>query len=123
MAHIIQLPTFNDKRGKLTVLDDITSLIPFEVKRIFYIYDVDGSVRGRHRHKHTIQAAICIHGSCVVCSDDGKTKQDFVLDSPSKCLLLNPEDYHYMKGFTADSILLVMASTRFDPNDYIFESY
>ena len=120
MAHLIKLPTHSDKRGHLTVLEEE---IPFDIKRVFYIYGVDDSVRGGHRHKKTIQAAVCLHGSCVVSNDNGRKKVDFVLDSPTKLLILEPRDWHTMHSFTPDSILLVLASEFFDQDDYIFEAY
>lgn len=120
MSHLIYLKTFKDTRGNLTVIE---KEIPFEVKRIFYIYGVDDSVRGGHRHKTTIQAAICIHGSCIVSSDNGSVQEDFIMDHPEKCLILQPEDWHTMHHFSADAVLLVMASTYFDKEDYIFEPY
>jgi len=120
MAHIINLKTHSDPRGCLTVVEHE---IPFEVKRFFYIYKVDESVRGGHRHKTTRQAAICIHGSCIVSNDNGRLKEEFYLDHPQKCLILEPEDWHTMHHFTPDAVLLVMASTYFDPKDYIYEPY
>lgn len=120
MAHIINLKTFNDNRGNLTVIENE---IPFSIKRIFYIYGVDDSIRGGHRHKNTIQAAICLHGSCIVSNNNGKTKNDFELNHPLKCLIIEPEDFHTMHHFTTDAVFLVMASTAFDKNDYIYEPY
>jgi dTDP-4-dehydrorhamnose 3,5-epimerase-like enzyme len=121
MAHLIHLKTFGDTtRGKLTVIEKV---LPFDIKRIFYIYGVDDSIRGKHRHHKTVQAAVCIHGSCIVSNDDGKAQQDFVLDHPEKCLILQPEDWHTMHHFSEGAVLLVMASTEFDYNDYIFEPY
>jgi WxcM-like, C-terminal len=120
MALLIHLKSFADKRGNLTVTEN---QIPFEIKRIFYIYGVDDSVRGGHRHKTTRQAAICLHGSCIVSNNDGQKKQDFLLDHPSKCLLLETNDWHTMHSFTPDAVLLVLASTPFNPSDYIYEAY
>ncbi|MCC6550685.1 MAG: FdtA/QdtA family cupin domain-containing protein [Ignavibacteriaceae bacterium] len=120
MAHIINLTTRSDKRGNLTVIE---KEIPFAIKRIFYIYGVDDSERGGHRHKETVQAAICIHGSCIVSNNNGKVKEDFLLDHPNKCLILEREDYHTMHHFTPDAVLLVLASTPFDAADYIYEPY
>lgn len=120
MAHIIQLTTHSNQRGNLTVIEKD---IPFEIKRIFYIYGVDDSVRGGHRHKTTIQAAICIHGYCIVSTDNDTIKQDYHLDHPEKCLVLQPEDWHTMHHFSADAVLLVLASTFFDPDDYIYQPY
>jgi len=120
MAHLIHLKSFSEKRGNLTVIE---REIPFKIKRLFYIYGVDDSVRGGHRHKTTVQAAICIHGKCIVSSNDGSKKEDFVLDHPSKCLILETNDWHTMHHFTPDAVLLVLASTHFDPSDYIYEEY
>jgi dTDP-4-dehydrorhamnose 3,5-epimerase-like enzyme len=121
MAHIINLTTHSDNRGNLTVIE---KEIPFSINRIFYIYGVDDSVRGGHRHKTTVQAAICIHGSCIVSSNNSdKIIKDFLLDHPSKCLIINPEDYHTMHHFSSDAVLLVLASTHFDASDYIYEDH
>jgi dTDP-4-dehydrorhamnose 3,5-epimerase-like enzyme len=120
MAHIINLTTFNDTRGILTVLDQV---VDFEIKRIFYIYNVDNSDRGGHRHHNTRQAAICIQGSCQITNDNGTQHDVFELDSPEKCLIIEQEDWHIMHNFSANAILLVLASTAFDPKDYIYEPY
>jgi dTDP-4-dehydrorhamnose 3,5-epimerase-like enzyme len=120
VAHLINLKTFCDQRGNLTVIEKV---IPFDIKRIFYIYGVDSSVRGKHRHKRTIQAATCIQGKCTIWNSDGKKKEEFILDSPDKCLILEPADWHKMYNFSPDAILMVLASEYFDSNDYIFEEY
>ena len=120
MAHLISIKTFKDSRGILTVLDNI---VPFQIKRLFYIYSVDDTQRGGHRHHETHQAAICIQGSCTITNTDETTTQVFQLDSPEKCLILEPKDWHVMHDFTADAILLVLASTAFDPSDYIYAPY
>jgi len=120
MARLIDLKTFTDNRGNLTVIEKV---IPFELKRIFYIYGVDGSARGGHRHHKTVQAAICLSGSCSVYNNDGISEEKFQLDSPSKCLILEPGDWHRMSGFSSDAILMVLASEFYDENDYIFTPY
>ncbi len=120
MAYLIDLKTFTDKRGNLTVIE---KTVPFDIKRIFYIYGVDDSARGGHRHKKTLQAAICIQGTCHINNNDGKTAQEFVLDQPNKCLIIQPQDWHTMDNFSPDAILMVLASEYFDANDYIFEPY
>ncbi len=120
MARMISLKTFTDERGNLTVIE---RTIPFDIKRIFYIYGVDNSVRGGHRHKKTIQAAICIQGNCQILCDNGKEKDIFNLDQPSECLILEPDDWHQMYNFSRNAILMVVASENFDPDDYIYEPY
>ena len=101
----------------------IEKVVPFDIKRIFYIYGVDSSVRGGHRHHKTMQAAICIKGKCNIWNDDNVSQEMFALDSPDKCLILKPEDWHQMLDFSEDAILMVLASEYFDSEDYIFEPY
>ena len=120
MARLLDLTTFCDERGNLTVIERV---LPFEVKRIFYIYGVDSSDRGKHRHRKTVQAAVCLQGQCRIYNNDGAKKEVFLLDSPSRCLLLEPRDWHKMYDFTPNAILMVFASEYFDPNDYIREEY
>jgi hypothetical protein len=120
MPNLINLSTFTDTRGNLTVIEKI---LPFDIKRVFYIYGVNNSSRGNHRHKKTIQAAIAIQGSCEIFIQQKEKDQVFYLDTPSKCLILNPEDYHWMDNFSTDCILMVFASEYFDKNDYIYEKY
>ena len=120
MAKIINLTTYTDNRGNLTVIEKI---IPFDIKRIFYIYGVDDSKRGGHRHHETIQAAICLKGSCIISSNDGEKNEEFILDNPSKCLIIDTIDWHTMHNFTTDAILMVLASEFYNAKDYIYEPY
>lgn len=120
MARIISLNTHADNRGKLTVVEQH---IPFSIKRIFYIYSMDDSMRGGHRHKLTRQALICLKGKCTVTSNNGNRADEFLLDEPGKCLLLEPEDWHQLRALADDTILMVLASELFDPDDYVFSAY
>jgi dTDP-4-dehydrorhamnose 3,5-epimerase-like enzyme len=120
MAYLIDVPTFSDERGNLTVIEKI---IPFEIKRIFYIYGVDDSVRGGHRHHKTIQAAFCIRGSCIVSNNNGIEERDYLLDRPNKGLIIEPRDWHTMHHFTTDAVFMVLASETYSPEDYIREAY
>ena len=118
---MINLNTFTDRRGNLTVVEDHE--IPFPIKRFFYIYDVDESSRGGHRHKKTYQALICLKGSCRVNVNNGAFITSYLLNKPKNCLLLEPKDWHILTDFEQGSILLVCASEHFDKQDYIFEEY
>jgi dTDP-4-dehydrorhamnose 3,5-epimerase-like enzyme len=122
MAKIIKLESYIDERGSLTVIEKI---LPFEIKRVFYIYKVNNSIRGNHRHKKTVQAAISIQGSCIISNQSGINYpvDEILMDTPSKCIILYPEDYHWMDNFSDDCILMVLASELYDPDDYIFEPY
>lgn len=122
MNKVIDLHTYTDARGNLTVIEKV---IPFEIKRVYYIYGVDDSIRGQHRHKKTIQAAIALQGECRIRMNRGIVQpvEDYLLDRPSKCLIIHPEDYHWMDNFSQDCILMVFASDYYDPDDYIYEPY
>ena len=120
MAKIIDLKTFTDKRGNLIVIENA---LPFQIKRVFYIYGVDNSVRGGHRHHKTVQAAVCIKGECKIFNNDNERKEVFHLNQPSRCLILEPKDWRKMYEFSEDVILMVFASENYNENDYIFEPY
>jgi dTDP-4-dehydrorhamnose 3,5-epimerase-like enzyme len=120
MAYLIDLKTHTDRRGNLTVVENV---LPFKIKRVFYIYGVDGSVRGGHRHHKTIQAVICIKGRCKIFNNDGTQTNIYSLRTPSQCLILEQKDWHKMFDFSKNAILMVLASENFDEGDYIFEKY
>ena len=120
MANLIDLKTFTDERGNLTVIE---KTILFDIKRIFYIYGVENSARGGHRHKTLKQAAICLRGSCHIYNNDGQKETQFILDKPNKCLILESRDWHSIDNFSADAIVMILASDFFDPNDYIVKPY
>lgn len=121
MAYILELSTFTDSSGSLTVCEKV---VPFDIKRSYWIYNVKDSERGGHRHKKTVQALVCVNGSCEVFCDNGKdTSFTYLLDSPSKCLIVEPEDWHTMNNFSTGTVLLVLASEYYDKDDYISERY
>jgi len=122
MAYIIKIPTYKDSKGSLTIIEKI---LPFDIKRVYYIYNVGDPniIRGGHRHKKNIQALICINGKCIISNNDGVKKDKFTLDSPDKCLIIEKKDWHQMHSFTSNAILLVLASEYYEGNDYIEEKY
>ena len=119
MAYFIDLPTFSDDAGSLTVVE---KLLPFDVKRFYYIYDAL-SKRGGHRHHKTIQALICLGGSCEIYVNNGQCEETYMLNRPDLCLILEPQDWHTMDKFSNGSILLVLSSEFYDVNDYIDDEY
>ena len=116
---IIDLPSFTDARGNLTVMQ---SVLPFEIRRVFWITGADGHTRGGHRHHQTRQALIAVSGTVLVPMNDGRKRADIVLDGPSRCLIVEPDDWHLMR-FQTGSALLVFASHEYDAKDYIDEEY
>lgn len=94
--------------------------IPFEIKRIYYIIRADArSPRGYHAHKKTRQIIFCIQGSIKIIVDNGKRKKEVILDNPVFGLLLENMIWHEMHDFKKNTILLVLASEKFQEKDYI----
>jgi hypothetical protein len=120
MAKLHQLKTFSSEKGNLTIFE---KLIPGTIQRVFYIYGAQGASRAGHRHIRTWGALICLAGSCRIYAHNGSEEEFYFLDSPDKCLVLQPEDWHVMDSFTEDAILLVMANEPYDKEDYIAEPY
>lgn len=120
-CQLIDLPVIADSRGTLTVVEGNTH-IPFQIARVFYMYDVAaGSERGGHALKTTHQVLIATSGSVTVHLDDGEVQDECHLDSPSQGLHIPPGIWRSMDGFSANSVLLVMASTAFDADDYFHD--
>ena len=119
MAHLVELKTLIDERGSLTVLEKI---LPFTIKRIFFIHDVSAQ-RGGHSHRKTKMAFICLSGSCRIHVQTLEQNIEFHLTKPSQCLILNPSDWHIMDQFTTHATLAVLASEEYDKDDYVLEPY
>ena len=108
-----------DDRGQLVALEEWKE-IPFQVKRVYYMYDtVEGVTRGKHAHKSLQQILICVHGSCKVLLDDGKEKEVVVLDQPNLGLYVSNVMWREMFDFSPDAVLMVLASEPYDESDYI----
>nr|WP_275444625.1 FdtA/QdtA family cupin domain-containing protein [Paenibacillus sp. ACRRX] len=106
-------------RGSLSVIESNLQ-VPFDIKRVFYIYGAKHDVRrGGHAHYKTRQALISISGSCKVSLDNLKRVDEVSLDAPQTMLLLEPDDWHEMYDFSEDCILLVLASHHYESEDYI----
>lgn len=115
---IIDIPKFEDHTGNVGVIEG--SVIPFEMKRIFYLYDISGnSVRGRHAHKELKQFLIAISGSFEVTITDGINKERVLLNSPDKGLLINSGLWSELENFSAGAVCMVVASDVYIEEDYI----
>ncbi|ATP10363.1 dTDP-6-deoxy-3,4-keto-hexulose isomerase [Aeromonas salmonicida] len=116
---LIDFPILGDERGSLIALEGNKN-IPFEIKRVYYIYGTqDGVARGFHAHKELQQIAICLNGSCRFVMDNGVDKSEVILDSPSQGLLIDVMQWHEMYDFSAGCVLLVLASDLYEEKDYI----
>jgi dTDP-4-dehydrorhamnose 3,5-epimerase-like enzyme len=118
-VELIDFDIHGDERGLLIALEENKN-IPFEIKRVYYIYDTkEGVVRGKHAHKRLNQVAVCVNGSCKFMLDDGKSRKDLVLDSPNKGLLIGDMIWHEMYDFSKDCVLMVLSEEYYDESDYI----
>ena len=120
-VHPLTLPLHGDDRGKLIALEALSELVPFEVKRVYYIFDTTpGTVRGNHAHTNLRQVLICISGACtIVCEMPDGTKNEIRLDWPNRGLLIEGLVWRQMKDFSKDAVLIVLASEHYDEADYI----
>lgn len=108
-----------DHRGQLVALE-ANRQIPFDVKRVFYIYGTQkGIPRGNHSHYKTKQFLIAVNGSCKVTLDNGKTKETFDLNKPNLGLFQDALIWGSMHDFSSDCVLMVLADEYYDECDYI----
>ncbi len=120
MARLLQLQTFSSEKGHLTVFEKV---LPGAIQRAFYIYGVGDAPRAGHRHIKTWNALVCVAGKCRVLVEDGKTHEEYWLDNPEKCLVIEPQDWHVMDSFSDDAVLFVLSNELYDKADYIYEPY
>ena len=112
-------PPLGDDRGSLVALE-AHKTVPFEIKRVYYIFGTQSGVaRGFHAHRNLKQVAICVTGKCRMVLDDGATREEAWLDSPIKGLIIGNLVWREMHDFSADCVLLVLASEHYDETDYI----
>ena len=108
-----------DERGMLVALEEFND-IPFEIKRVYYMYDTKKGVhRGFHAHKSLEQILICIHGSCKILLDNGKEKKIVSLEKPYEGLYVANNIWREMFDFSLDAVLMVLASDIYNEKDYI----
>ena len=120
-CQIISLPKIANPRGNLSIIEQIKQ-IPFEIKRVHWIYDVPGGVnRGSHAYKETQEFIVALSGSFDVEVDDGSSKQVFPLNRSYYGLYVPNGMWRTMTNFSTNSLALVLSSTDYDENDYIME--
>lgn len=122
LGEIIELPKIYDPRGNLTVAEQMKN-VPFEVKRVYWTYDVPaGERRGGHAHKECVEFIIAVSGSFTVTLDDGKGNcKDFHLNHPWEGLLVPTGIWRTLEDFSSGAVCLVLASELFDEADYFYE--
>ena len=109
----------SDRKGNLTVVENGKTL-PFDVKRVYYLYDVPGGEnRGSHAHRDLSQLIIAASGSFRVTLDDGTCKRSFFLNRPNQGLYVKPGIWRDLEDFSSGAVCMVLASEEYDSNDYI----
>ena len=107
------------RKGDISVVENGIT-VPFETKRVYYLYDVPGGVeRGGHAHKQLKQLIVAVSGSFTVTLDDGSTKRSFSLNRPYMGLYVVPGIWRTLEDFSSGSVCLVLASEKYDSADYI----
>ncbi|WCL51264.1 sugar 3,4-ketoisomerase [Leptospira sp. GIMC2001] len=117
----IELKKIQDERdGNLIIMETLKN-IPFEIKRVYYINNLENSVsvRGKHAHRELEQVIFCISGSFILGLDDGSQKQKIFMNKDNIGVLLGKHLWHTMEEFSSGCVLLVVASDYYQESDYI----
>ena len=115
----INFQPLGDERGSLVALEGNKS-VPFDIKRVYYIFGTkEGVSRGFHAHRNLKQVVVCVTGSCRFVLDNGKSREEIILDSAATGLVIEDLTWREMHDFSQDCVLLVLASEYYDEADYI----
>jgi len=119
----IELKQVVDEHDGVLSIAEAQKEIPFNIKRVYYIYGLENikSRRGFHAHKKLEQAIFCINGSFKLMADDGENKQYLYLNNPNQGIFIGRRLWHTMFEFSKDCIILALASDHYDESDYIRE--
>ena len=117
----IEFCVHGDKRGKLIALEQLTDKVPFEIKRVYYIYDTKKKMaRGNHTHRALKQILVCLKGTCtIVCETPDGNILEYKLSKPEIGLMIQGLVWRQMKDFSEDAVLMVLANEHYNEDDYI----
>ncbi|EAJ7110565.1 WxcM-like domain-containing protein [Campylobacter upsaliensis] len=116
---VMKLDVKADERGKLVALENLKN-IPFEIKRVYYIFDTKPEFqRGGHAHKHLEQLIVAMDGSCEFVLDDGTKRQNVFLNRPDIGLYIGKNMWREMRNFSYGCKLMILASDYYDESEYI----
>ena len=118
-CRLLELPRFSDERGSLSVVES-NGLIPFEIRRVYYLYDIPaGQVRAAHGHRTLQQLIVALSGSFDLKLDDGFGTRTFRMDRPDRGVYVPPGIWRELSEFSGGSVCMVLASELFDEADYL----
>lgn len=116
---LIDVPTFTDERGAISVLD---KELPFVVRRVFWLHHImEGKDRGAHALLNSSEIMVAVHGSFVVDLDDTETKTSILLDAPSKGLIIRPGVWFRTHSYKNDGVSLILAEEEYARNKYTYD--
>lgn len=119
-CNLLNIPKIEDPRGNLSVIEN--NVIPFEIKRVYYLYDVpSGAERGGHSHREQQEFLVALSGSFDVVLNDSKQEKTVTLNKPFEGLLITNKIWRELKNFSSGAVCLVVASDVFLEEDYIRE--
>jgi len=117
---LLELSVRGDERGSLIALEALSAQIPFEIKRVYYIFGTcAGVTRGKHAHHRLEQVLIAVSGSCDILLDNGSARKTIRLDNPAQGLYLSGFLWREMSNFSPACVLMVLASEHYDEKDYV----
>lgn len=118
-CNLIDVPTFTDERGAISVLD---KELPFVVRRVFWLHHImEGKDRGAHALLNSSEIMVAVHGSFVVDLDDTETKTSILLDDPSKGLIIRPGVWFRTHSYKDDGVSLILAEEEYARNKYTYD--
>lgn len=121
MPVVVELPKVHDPRGNLSFIEG-PGHVPFDIKRVYYIYDVPGGeTRGSHAHKTLQQLLVAVAGSFTVVLEDGINRYEFFLNHPWLGLYIPPGYWRTLDDFSSGAVCMVLASQHYDEEDYIYD--
>ncbi|SCW58336.1 FdtA/QdtA family cupin domain-containing protein [Mucilaginibacter sp. NFR10] len=118
-CNVIELKKIHNRAGNITSIHGLSE-IPFDIQRVYYLYDVPGGeIRGGHAHYGLQQLIVAASGSFDVVIDDGHMKKTITLNRPNFGLYITPGIWRDLVNFSSGAVLLVLASNKYDEKDYI----
>lgn len=118
-CNIIDIPTYTDERGAISVMD---RELPFEVRRVFWLHHIsDGKDRGEHALLDSTEIIVAVHGSFVVDLDDTISKTSVLLDSPNKGLVIRPGIWFRTHSYKDEGVSLILAEEEYARNKYTYD--
>lgn len=120
-VELIDIPKMSDHRGNLSVVEQ-TRHLPFEIKRIFWLYGVpEGKGRAAHAHKEQTQFIVPVSGHFRIVIDNGKEKETFIMNQPNKGLLIRPGNWISLEDFSKDAVCMVVCPEFYNESEYMRE--